>query len=135
MSTARIGKELVVKLHNEIGVLAGLTKTLAEHGINILAVSGWAEGETGLLHLVTDDNLRASDALRRASYNPQERDVVLVQLAHKPGMLRHLTAKLAEGGIDVHHLYASATDSNGQSLLVFASANNDRAVVLLNEPR
>jgi hypothetical protein len=82
--------------------------------------------------LVTDDNLRASDALRRARYNPQEHDVVLTRVAHKPGMLRHITAKLAEGGVDLHHLYATAPDAAGQCLVVFASANNDRAVVLLN---
>jgi len=133
MLKARIGKEITVKVRNEIGVLAALSKTLAEKGLNILAVSGWVEGENGLIHLVTDDNLRAVDTLRKSQFNPQERDVVLTEVPHKPGMLRHVTEKLSAGGIDVHHLYASATGDSAHSLIVFASANNDRAVVLLNE--
>lgn len=133
MFTTHMGKELTIKVQNEIGVLAELAKLLAEHGINILAVSGWVVDGTGLVHLVTDDNLRAADALRKARYNPQEHDVVLTVLPHKAGMLRHITERLAKGGIDLHHLYASATSDADQSLVVFTSANNDRAIVLLNE--
>jgi len=32
----------------------------------------------------------------------------------------------------IHHLYATAGAAQGQCLLVFATANNDRAMVLLN---
>lgn len=133
MLKAKPGKEIVVKIHNEIGVLASLAKVLTEKGINILAAAAWVEGANGLIHLVTDDNLRAVDALSAKNYNPQEREVVLTEVAHKPGMLRHLAERLAEDGIDIHHLYASAPLASERSLIVFASANNDRAIVLLNE--
>ena len=57
------GKEIVIRILNEIGVLAEITKSLSERGISILAVSAWVEGAEGVIHLLTDDNVRAMDLL------------------------------------------------------------------------
>ncbi len=133
MLSIRPGKEIVLRIQNEIGILAQLTKVLTEKGLNILAAAAWVEGSTGVIHLVTDDNLRASDALKARDYAPREVEVVMAEVAHKPGMLRHIADRLAEEQIDLHHLYASATTDADRTLVVFASANNDRAIVLLNQ--
>jgi hypothetical protein len=132
MIKARIAKEVLVKVHNEIGVLASLSKLIAEKGINILAASAWVNGSEAVIHLVTDDTLRVVDTLRAKSFNPREMNVVLLESPHKPGLLRHITEKLAGAGIDIHHLYASATMDQDRCLIAFACADNDRAVVLLN---
>lgn len=129
---ARIGKEVTVRMLNEIGVLAQLSKIVADKGINILAVTAWVEGENAVVRLITNDNLRVMDALREKNYNPRETEVVLTEVAHKPGMLRHITETLGAKGIDLHHLYATAPDNQDRILVAFASANNDQAVVLLN---
>jgi hypothetical protein len=49
-------------------------------------------------------------------------------------MLHRVTQKLAQGDIDIHHLCATAALTQDQCLLVFARANKDRAMVLLNAP-
>jgi len=131
MLNARIGKEVVVRVRNEIGVVAQLTRLIADKGINIVAVNGWVEGPDAVIRLVTGDNLRVMDALREKHYNPHEKDVVLLEAGHKPGKLRHITETLAKEGIDLLHLYASATEDTGKCLVVFECTNNDRAVVLL----
>jgi hypothetical protein len=129
---ARIGKEVTVRVRNEIGVLAQLSKLIADKGINILAVCAWVEGEDAVMRMVTNDNLRVMDALREKQYSPRESGVVLTEVGHKPGMLRHLTETLGQKGIDLHHLYATAPDDQDRILVAFASANNDQAIVLLN---
>lgn len=58
--------------------------------------------------------------------------MLLTEAPHKPGMLRRMTETLAQGDIDIHHLYATATMTQERSLVVFATTNNDRAMVLLN---
>jgi len=131
MLNARIGKEVVVRVRNDIGVVAQMTKLIADKGINILAVNGWVEGPDAVVRLVTNDNLRVMDALRHQHYNPHEKDVVLLEAGHKPGKLRHITEMLAKEGIDLRHLYASATENDDKCLIVFECADNDRAVVLL----
>ena len=129
---ARMGKEVTLRVHNEIGVLSQLAKLVADKGINILAVSAWVEGEDAVVRWITNDNLRVMDALREKHYNPRENGVVLTEVAHKPGMLRHITEKLAQKGIDLHHFYATAPDDQERVLIAFGSANNDQAIVLLN---
>ena len=46
--------------------------------------------------------------------------------------LEGISERLAQGGIDIHHIYATASITQEQTLVVFASANNDRAMVLMN---
>jgi hypothetical protein len=132
MLKARMGKEILLRVENEVGVLDQIARTVAEKGADIQAVSAWVEGPLAVIHLVTDDNRRVADALRSKNYDPRESDVVVTEVPHKPGMLRHVTERLARGSVDVHHLYASTTSEQRESLLVLATANNDRAVVLLN---
>ncbi len=129
---ANMGKEITVRVRNDIGVLSQLCRLIADKGINILAVSAWVEAADAVIRMVTNDNLRVMDALREKHYNPHEAGVVLLQTDHKPGVLRLITEKLAQRGVDVHHLYATAADDQGGILVVLGATNNDQAVVLLN---
>jgi hypothetical protein len=47
-------------------------------------------------------------------------------------MLRRITEQPVRDEIDIHHLYATAGAAQDQCLVVFATANNDRAIVRLN---
>jgi hypothetical protein len=132
MLKARPAKEVVLRMPNEIGTLNGIAKTLSDKGINITAVSAWVEGAEVVIRLLTDENARAADALRAQRYTPRETDVVITEVAHKPGMLRRITDGLAQDGIDIHHLYATSAGTQDQCLVVFATANNDKAIVRLN---
>ncbi len=135
MLKARPAKELVLRMPNEIGTLNVISKTLSDKGINLTAVSAWVEGAEVVIRLLTDDNARAADALKAQRYPAREVDVIVADLPHKPGMLRRVTEALAEDGIDIHHLYATSAAGQGEVLLVFATANNDRAIVRLNAGR
>ena len=132
MLKTRPAKEVVVRMQNEIGALDGIAKTIADKGVNILAVCTWVEGAQAVVHLVTDDSVRVMDALKAHRYDAREGHVLVTEPSHKPGMLHRITEKLAHAEIDIHHLYATASTAQGQCLLVFATANNDRAMVLLN---
>lgn len=132
MLKTKPAKEVVVRMPNAIGTLNGITQTIADKGVNILAVSAWIEGAEAVIRLVTDDSVRVMDALRAHKYDAREGDVLVSEPSHKPGMLHRLTEKLAQAEIDIHHLYATASAAQGQCLLVFSTANNDRARVLLN---
>jgi hypothetical protein len=132
MLKARLGKEVVLRVENEVGVLDQIARTVAEKGVDVVATCAWVEGPLAVVHLVTDDNRRVVDALRSKNYAAKEADVVLTEVPHKPGMLRHITERLAREGVDIHHLYASTTSEQGESLIVLATAKNDHAVVQLN---
>jgi hypothetical protein len=119
---------------NEIGALDRMAKSVADKGVNLLAISAWVEGAYAVLRLVTEDNVRVMDLLRSHEYEAREADVLVTELPHKPGMLHRICERLSLGGIDIHHLYATASVGQEKTVVVFATANNDRAMVLLNTP-
>jgi hypothetical protein len=135
MLSTRHAKEVIVRMPNEIGAFDRMAKTISDKGVNLLAVSAWVEGADAVIRLVTEDNVRVVDTLKAHGLQAREVDVLVLDVPHKPGMLRHVTGKLAEGGIDIHHLYATAPAAQDKTMVVFASANNDRAMVLLNAAR
>jgi hypothetical protein len=128
---ARIAKEAIVRVRNRIGALAQVVESLADKGVNIEAVIGTLEGGDAVIRLVTSDHQRTVDALRELRPDVQEARVVVVELAHKPGLLRQITEKLAMENIDLYYLYGTAADGD-KCLVVFSSTNNERAVIVLN---
>ncbi len=132
MFTATQGKEIVIKTSNQVGALKHISKTVSEKGVSILAASCWVYDIIAMVHLITDDNLRAKDALAAAKFDPKEEDVVLVNVDHKPGMLKQMTERLEKEGIDLRHLYTTAQTTTEKCLVVFSSSDNGRALVALN---
>ncbi|MEW6217665.1 MAG: ACT domain-containing protein, partial [Candidatus Bipolaricaulota bacterium] len=133
MREATVGRELVAILENRVGVLAAIARLLSEQGINILALAVMVHDDRAELHLVPDAPSYALDALRKAEFEVEERDVVLVELPHRAGFLRRITEVLARQGLDIRYLYASAFEAGHSSLVVFSCSNNGKAVQLLRE--
>ena len=131
MLKVRVAKETVVRMPNEIGGLDSMAKLIADKGANILAVTAWVEGAESVFRLLSDDDVRVADALRTCGYEVSQADVLVAEMPHKPGMLHRVAETLAQKEIDIHHLYATATSSQEQCLVVLSTANNDRAIVLL----
>ena len=133
MLKVRVARESGVRMPNEIGGLDSMAKLIAEKGANILAVTAWVEGTESVFRLLSDDDMRVVDALRTRGYEVSQADVLVAEMPHRPGMLHRVAETLAQEGIDIHHLYATATSSQEQCLVVLSTANNDRAIVLLNK--
>lgn len=128
-----MGKELVVRTENRVGLLADIAKLLSNQGINILAAAVFVSGEEAELHLVVDTPHYALESLRDAEFPAEEREVVLVELPNRPGFLRRITEALARQGLDIRYLYASAAADTSHTLVVFSCTHNGKAVLLLRE--
>lgn len=134
MITATHGKEVSIRVVNNIGLLAQVTKIIAEKGINILAAAAWVEDQKiSVVHLVTDDNLRTVDALTEHAFAPKEDRSIMVELDHKPGMLSSMCHKIGAESIDIRYLYVSAPINEDKCLLILSTDDDDRALVVLNK--
>lgn len=131
MIAAKLAKEVVVRVRKNPGTIANLTKLIAEKGLDLAAATAWVENGEAVVRFITDDNLRAMDALREREFHPEEREVIEVTVPHKPGMLRRVTEILAAEGVELDHLYATAGERDRKSLIVLSTRNNDRALVAL----
>lgn len=127
---AQLGKEIVVSVVNKIGILADMSKILADHGINIEGVAGYATNGEAKIMLVTDDNLRASDALKKQNYKSvKENEIVIVELENKPGALKNVTMKLAAKNIDIKYIYGTTCSCAGPAKIVLSTSDNEKALV------
>ena len=131
LKSARLAKEIVVSVVNKIGVLAEMSKLVAEHGINIIALAGYAEKDnTAKIMLISEDNQRISDALKKAGYKSlSEREVILLELENKIGALKEITAKLAAEDVDIKQIYGTTCAAGCPASIVVATSNNEKALL------
>jgi len=99
MREIRMQQEIIVRATNEIGAMARIIRILGDMGINLLSVVVKTEGDETTLHLVTSSQSFARDALRKADFIVEERDVLVVELPHYPGFLCRVGEALARKGI------------------------------------
>ncbi|MCX5678251.1 MAG: ACT domain-containing protein [Candidatus Omnitrophica bacterium] len=127
-----LAKEIVVTVENKVGLLAAMSRILADHGINIEGVAGYEIGNEAKLMFVVSDTLRAKEALEKAGYNKtKEHEVIEVDLENKPGALKGITAKLAAEKIDIKYMYGTACPGGCPARIILATGNNEKALVSL----
>jgi hypothetical protein len=131
MIKAKMAKEAIVRLNNRTGVLAQVTKSIAEKGVKLEAVIATVGGMDAVIQLVSNEHQRMMDALREQHWEVQEAKVILVEGENRPGLLQFITEKLARENIDVLYLYATAVNVD-KCLVVLSTANNEWAVMVLN---
>ena len=130
IKTARSGKEIAVTVVNKIGVLADISKTLSEHGINLDAVSGYALGKEAKITFLADDAQRALDALKKSGYKSiKENEVLVLEIENKPGALKNITESLAAQGVDIKQIYGTACVSGCPAKVVISTSDNNKALV------
>jgi hypothetical protein len=130
---ANLGKEIQVTVKNEVGVLFSMAKILADHGINVEATSAYVVEDKGFITLMTDDNLRAKEALQGGGYPAEEKDIVLVDLENKPGALKVVTNKLVSEGIDIQYEYCTACPGGCPTRMILSTSDNQKALLALKK--
>lgn len=128
---ARMAKDAIVRINNQPGALARVTKSVGDKGINIEAIIATVEGADAVIHLVTSDHQRTINTLHERQLEVQETKVVVIEALHRPGLLQHITEKLARENMDLFYLYATAAEAD-KCLVVLSSTNNEWAVMVLN---
>ncbi|MFH0827367.1 MAG: ACT domain-containing protein [Candidatus Omnitrophota bacterium] len=126
---AKLSKEIVVTVTNKIGILADMSRLLADAGINIDAVAGYAVGNEARIMLVTPDDARAEETLKKANYTSIKlNDCIVVDLENKPGALKDITAKMASEMLDIKQIYGSACTAGCPAKIIISTTDNQKAI-------
>ena len=97
--------EFTIHLANRPGQLAGLTKLMADAGVEIEALAAFGMEDIGIVRLVVADAENARRAIDDAGLVVEERRIVTTVLSHRPGALAALTQSLAAAGVNIDGLY------------------------------
>ena len=115
---------IIVMAKNEVGVIADISRVLADSDINIETISTEALDDKGTIALTTDNYDGALRALTNAGFKTVTDDSLLVSLRDEPGALAKVAEKLRQGGVNIQSLHI--VDRRGDYTTV-AILTDDRA--------
>lgn len=99
-------KQISVFLENKAGAMQAMTSTLAEHGIDMRALSLAETNDFGIVRLIVDDVFAASTVLKDAGFIHNVTSVLGVCIPDEPGGLNKVLKVLGDADINVEYIYA-----------------------------
>ena len=126
-------EQLSVFLENKTGRLAEVTKTLAQAGINIRALSLADTSDFGILRLIVDDTERAKSVMKEAGFTVGRTFVVAVEVDDKPGGLHNILDLLSRHNVNVEYMYAFVQQGGTNATLIFRFDRIDQAIEVLQQ--
>ncbi len=103
--------DLTIELYNTPGALAEVAASISDAGVNIAAATCIGAGKTAELHILVP-HAEAARHLLAISHIAitHEREVVVVDVHDRPGVLADLTRKIARAGINIDLVYVATDD-------------------------
>ena len=124
-------KQLTIFVENKQGALVSITETLANHNVNIRALSIADTQDFGILRLIVNDNETAVKTLTDEGYLIKITDVVGVKIGDAPGKLSGALAVLDQNSINMEYLYAFMTRTERHAYVVLRVEDNAAAEAAL----
>jgi hypothetical protein len=120
-----------VFLVNKPGVLANVCRVLADHKINIRAMTLVDSSEHGVLRVVVENGGRAETVLAALNLPLTKTEVICVDLPNEPGALATVAEKLAREHININYGYVSSGAPGGRTFCVLKVADIKKAEKVL----
>jgi len=100
--------DLVIEIDNEPGALAKVAAACSDAGVNLAAATCIGTGDRAEVHILVPHAEAARHALAISNQAvTREREVVVVEVEDRPGVLADLTRTIAEAGIDLDLVYVA----------------------------
>jgi hypothetical protein len=111
--------DLVIDIENTPGALADVAAAISDAGVSIAAATCLGSGERAELHILVKHAEAARHSLGISHLGvSREREVVVVDVEDRPGVLADLTRTIARAGIDLDLVYVAT-----RNRVVFGAAD------------
>ena len=105
---AHLAVDLAIDVDNTPGALAQVAAAISDAGVNIAAATCVGPGERAELHILVPHAEAAKHALAISHLAvAREREVVVVDVQDRPGVLADLTRRIAKAGVDLDLVYVA----------------------------
>jgi hypothetical protein len=109
--------DLVIDIENTPGALAEVAAAISDAGVNIAAATCVGPGERAEMHILVPHAEAVKHALAISHVAvTREREVVVVDVQDRPGVLADLTRKIAASGVNLDLVYIAT-----QNRIVFGA--------------
>jgi len=132
MAKATKARLLSFGMKDRPGLLSEITTAISASKVNITAICAYAWDDTAYFDMTTDGNARAKKSLAALKVRTEEEDVVVIEMPNRVGELQKVAKVLADGGVNISYMYATAS-SGKTSTAVFSTSDNGKALRLINK--
>jgi hypothetical protein len=103
--------DLIIDIENTPGALAEVAAAISDAGVNIAAATCVGAGDRAELHILVPhaEAARHSLAISHVAVT-REREVVVVDVVDRPGVLADLARKIARAGVNLDLVYVATRD-------------------------
>src|ERR1019366_7997030 len=111
--------DLVIDIENSPGALAQVAAAVSDAGVNLAAATCIGSGERAELHILVPhaEAARHSLAISHLAVT-REREVVVVDVEDRPGVLADLTRRIARASVNIDLVYVAT-----RNRVVFGAAD------------
>jgi hypothetical protein len=103
-----VAVDLVIDIENTPGALAQVAAAISDAGVNIAAATCVGPAERAELHILVPHAEAARHVLAISHFGvTREREVVVVEVRDRPGVLADLTRKIARAGVNLDLVYVA----------------------------
>ena len=106
----------IVEAKNKPGILAEVSKAIADKGVNVVTGSVIGLGESGGFAFISNDEGGTRTALREANATFREVEVMPISVADEPGALAKIAKKLADAGVNIELVLPTGMSGNKMTL-------------------
>jgi hypothetical protein len=116
-----VAVDLTIDVENKPGALAEVAAAISDAGVNIAAATCVGPGERAELHILVPHAEAARHALGISHVAvTREREVVVIEVEDRPGVLADLTRRIARAGVNLDLVYVAT-----RNRVVFGSDDLD----------
>ncbi len=128
-----LATQFSVFLVNKPGVLAQVTRALADEKVNLVAMTLVDSQEHGVLRMVSESPDQARTALTSLNLPMTETDVLCLELSNDPGALADIAGRLGQNHVNINYAYCTSGAPGGKTTGIFKVADPAKAQKILKE--
>ena len=125
-------KRIIIMTENQVGVIADISKILADNSINIETLDTESTGDDGLIILTTNDPDRALYALTHAGFKAVGDEILILKLKDEPGALAKIAEKFKKSNLSIRSLHILNRQA-GYSMVALTADDREKARSLIDD--
>ena len=122
--------EIVLRVPNDLNLLARLFAVLSSKRRNILAWCFYSDHDRARVLLVTENDSKISQTLRTSGFECETNPVIVVAQEHRSVSATQVSAELRGAGLNILDAHTCCSLHNG-AVVVLRTTNNLRAIEVL----
>jgi hypothetical protein len=128
-----MGKQLSIFVENKPGKINKITGILEKEKINLKAMTIADSGTFGIVKIITDNNRKAFDILKRANFLVSLQDVVVVEIPDKVGAFHKVAKILEDEKINIEDAYGFIIEEGEKAALILKVPETEKVEKILKK--